>query len=92
MAERCEDGSRQSLQPRNTGKHGDAHQERQRQPDDARTIALRGWKLVDQDGDEDQIIYAEHDLQEDERAKSKPSRGICNPFHGIGPCSGVRSA
>jgi hypothetical protein len=45
-----------------------------------------GRLLVDHDlpdADEDQIVDAEHDLEEDERTKSQPSRGICNSFHGV---------
>ena len=46
----------------------------------------RGGSLVDEDRNEDQIVDAKHDLQQDERAKSEPTRGISNPFHPLRSC------
>ena len=67
--------------PRNTGQQAQAHQQRQRQADDAGPVALLGRELVSQNGNKHQVVDTEHQLQHDQRQQAKPGRRICNPFH-----------
>ena len=53
-----------------------------------RTVALRGGELVRQDGDEYEVIDAEHQLQHNQGQQAEPCRGVNDPFHGLFAPSG----
>ena len=67
------------------------HDQRERQADDARAVALLRRQLVGQDGDEDQVVDPQHDLEGDQREKPDPDGRISDPFHDLLP-SGQRTS
>ncbi len=44
-----------------------------------------GRQLVREDGDEDQVVDAQHDLEHDEREQADPDGRISDPFHVLPP-------
>src|SRR5690606_25633634 len=57
------------------------HQERQRQADDPSPVAQLRRQLLDQNGNEDEIIYAQNNLEYDQGKQADPSRRVQQPFH-----------
>jgi hypothetical protein len=53
----------------------------QRQADQACAVALVRRQFVGQDGDENQVVDAEHDFEHDECEQSRPDGGVEQPFH-----------
>ena len=72
-------------QPGNARQQAQAHQQRQRQADQPRAVAQVRRQLVREDRDEDQVIDAEHQLEQDQGEQAKPGRGIHQPFHADSP-------
>jgi len=58
-----------------------AHDERQAQAHDARAVALRRGQLVRQDGDENQVIDSQDDLEDDQGKQADPRSGVQQPLH-----------
>ena len=57
--------------PRQRGQQHQPHQQRQRQAQNSGAISLMGWKLVCQDGDEHEIVYPQHHLEDDEGEQTR---------------------
>ncbi len=53
-----------------------AHEHGQEQADAARSLALGGWQLVHQDGNENDVVDAEHQLERGQREEGDPDLGI----------------
>ena len=54
----------------------EAEAEREQEADPPGLLLLFGWELVRQDGDEHQVVDAEHDLEQDERDEGGPGGGV----------------
>ncbi len=83
LAEHLEQRLGQGHHPRDARQQAKAHDQRQRQADDARLVALFRGQFVGQDGDEHQVVDAQHQFQHDKGQQAKPCRGISDPFHGL---------
>jgi hypothetical protein len=68
--------------PRNHGQQADPHQQCQRQAEQARAVALLRGQLFGKDGDEDQVVDAEDDLEHDQGREAYPDVRVEQPFHG----------
>ena len=51
------------------------------EPDEARAAALRPRQTVDQDGEEDDVVDAEDDLEHRQRQEGQPGLRIGEQFH-----------
>ena len=60
--------------------------QREREADDARAVALLRRQLVRQDGDEDQVVDAEDDLERDQRERGRPRRSDQRSIPCFNPC------
>ena len=58
-----------------------AHQQRQAEADQARAVALMRRQLVGQDGNEDQVVDTQHDLEDDQGQQTEPDGGVEEQFH-----------
>ncbi|KDB66466.1 PF05853 family protein, partial [Bordetella bronchiseptica B20-10725633] len=66
--------------PGNAALVAQAAQPGQRQAYHARAVALVRGQLVGQDGDEHQVVDAQHDLQHDQGRQPQPGGGVGHPF------------
>ncbi|CPJ10356.1 Uncharacterised protein [Bordetella pertussis] len=66
--------------PGDAGQQAQPHQQGQRQAYHARAVALVRGQLVGQDGDEHQVVDAQHDLQHDQGRQPQPGGGVGHPF------------
>src|ERR1044072_4984094 len=64
MSDRAEERRRQLDDPGQREQQRDTRQHRAEQPDAPRPRLLRRRQLSGQDRDEDDVVYAEHDLEE----------------------------
>ncbi|MCY1403093.1 hypothetical protein D9M71_182600 [compost metagenome] len=83
LVEHFEQRLGQRHHPGDARQQAQTHQQRQGQANKPRTVALRRWQLVRQDGDKYEVVDAEHQLQHDQGQQAKPGRGVSNPFHGV---------
>jgi len=65
----------QGDQPGDAGQHHEAHRHGEAQPDDPRPVALRRGEFISENGDENQIVDPENDLQNDQGRQTDPDRG-----------------
>lgn len=72
---------RQRDDPRDRKQQQQAHDERKRQADHSRLLALVRRQLVGKDRDEDEIVDAEHDFENDKGDEADPYIRICEEFH-----------
>ncbi len=79
LAERGEDRGGQAHHPRNRQQQADADEHRQRQAQLARPLALLLPQLPGQDGDEHDVVDAEDDFKDGQRAERDPSFGAGDP-------------
>ena len=66
----------QGYHPGDHRQQAQTHQQRQRQADNARLIALLRRQFVGQNGDEHQVVDAQHDFQHHQRKQPRPNRGV----------------
>ncbi|MCY1433335.1 hypothetical protein D9M71_493620 [compost metagenome] len=90
LAEHLEQRAGQGHQPGHAGQQAQAHQQRQPQTDQPRAVALLGRQLVGKDGDEHQVVDAQHDFQDDQGQQPHPGRRIGDPFHNSQTLSGMQ--
>jgi hypothetical protein len=70
----------------------DARQHRQGQAHHARARLLRHRQLGGEDGDEDDVVDAEHQLEQRQGRQGDPYLRIENPLHAPPPAVGVHMA
>ncbi|CUX52098.1 hypothetical protein AGR13a_Lc110331 [Agrobacterium genomosp. 13 str. CFBP 6927] len=71
--------------PGNRKQQQDAHDERQGQADEPRPVALVRRQLVGEDRNEDEVVDAEDNFEDDKSNEADPDVRICEEFHGQGP-------
>ena len=71
----------QGHDPADQHQQRDAHDERQDQADAPRSLLLVGRQPVREDGDEDEVVDAEHDLERHQRHEGEPRCGIAQKGH-----------
>jgi len=62
----------QRHQPRDDGQQPQPHEEREAQADEPCLVALARRQLLREDRDEDEVVDAQHDLQDDQRQETEP--------------------
>ncbi|KPY95609.1 Uncharacterized protein ALO94_05560 [Pseudomonas syringae pv. spinaceae] len=82
LVENLEQRLGQRDHPGDARQQAEAHDQCQRQANDPCFITLLRGQLVRQDGDENQVVDTQHQLQHDEGQQAKPCRGVSDPFHG----------
>ena len=65
--------------PGDRGKQAEAHKHRAHQADTTRAVLLIFREFGDNQRKKNNIVDAQHDFQNGERAESQPCIGICNP-------------
>ncbi|MNP22298.1 hypothetical protein D3C76_1149630 [compost metagenome] len=92
MAEHIDDRLGQLHDPGNGAEQTQAHYQRHADTDSTRLGAEFLGQLVGQDGDEDQVIDAEHDLHGHQGGQGDPGGRACSEFqqvfHESNPASG----
>jgi hypothetical protein len=76
MIEQGKHRLRQARNPRDGAKQAETHHESEHDADALRACALRFGQLVAQNGNEDQVVDAEHDFHHDECHECRPCSGI----------------
>ncbi|MNC48057.1 hypothetical protein D3C75_971510 [compost metagenome] len=76
LVEHLEQRRSEGHHPRDTGQQAQAHDQRQRQADHPRTVALMGRQFIGEDGDEHQVIDTQYQFQHNQRGKAQPGRGV----------------
>ena len=76
MTERFEDGRCEPHDQRDGAEQAEPHDERERDAYALCALPVRRGQLVGQDGNEDQVVDAEHDFHDDERCERGPGGGI----------------
>jgi len=71
----------QPRNPRDACQQRKTEDQRERKAELARLVTLLLRQLVGENGDKDQIVDPEHQLEDDKRQESGPCRRISNPFH-----------
>ncbi|MCY1499837.1 hypothetical protein D9M68_338650 [compost metagenome] len=79
-AQQREQGFGQRDDPGDARQQAQAHNHCQRQADQARAVALRRRQLVRQDGDEHQVVDAQHNFKHDQRRQAEPGGGVGHPI------------
>ena len=78
-----EEGALEAHDPADGGQEEEAHEHGEAEADEAGLGALGGGEAVDEDGDEDDVVDAEDDLEEGEGEEGGPGGGIGKPVeHG----------
>src|SRR5690606_21517696 len=77
---------RQRHEPGDTGKQRQPHQQSQSESRQSRAVALMRRKFVGKNGDENEIVDAENDLQHHKSGQAHPDRRIGDPFHRYVQC------
>ena len=77
-----EDRGRERDKPGHDGKEPQTHHEREAESGVQCTVLLCDGELLGEDGNENEIVDAEDDFQNDEGEKSNPEGGIKEKFHG----------
>jgi hypothetical protein len=76
QAQHLEQRPGQGQQPGGAGQHAEAHQHREAKADPPRRDALRLRQAVRQDGDEDEVVDAEHHLHPDQGKEGNDDLGV----------------
>ena len=79
-----EQGEQRLDQPDDPGQHQQqsyAHEHGHEKAYPARHFLFGLGQFVDQDGDEDDVVYAQHQLQRGQGGKGNPGLRVCEQFH-----------
>ena len=80
----ADDGEHRRRQADHPGEHEqqrDAHEHGERETQAPRELAARRRQAVHQDGDEDDVVDAQHQLERGERGKGDPGLRVEQQFH-----------